>query len=121
MKNSTIYYGATFLEEKDLVESNTKNNIELKYYKIENYESRILRKEKLSYGIEIVKKEYADKKVKIEKNKIEDITDNAAKVINIIETLKKYKVTPIGLQDVVSDLLKQNIEKQSIDKTPNRL
>lgn len=107
MKNSTIYYGATFLEEKDLVESNITNNIELKYYKIENYERKILKKEKLSYGIEIVKKEYTDENIKVEKNRVENITDNAVKVINIIETLKKYKVTPIGLQDVVSDLLKQ--------------
>lgn len=121
VKNSKVYYGATFLEEKDLVESNIKNNIELKYYKIENYERKILKREKLSYGIEIVKKEYTNENIKIEKNTIENITDNAAKVINIIETLKKYKVTPIGLQDVVSDLLKQNMTKQGIDKTSNRL
>ena len=33
---------------------------------------------------------------------------DAKKVIEIIDTLKKYKVTPIGLNDVLEDLLKAN-------------
>ena len=107
MKNSKIYYGATFLNEKDLVETNITNNIELEYYGTKNYRTSTLKNERPSYGIEIVKKEYISDDVKIEKQKIENITGSAKKVINIIETLKLYKVTPIGLQDVVHDLLKQ--------------
>jgi len=108
VKDSTVYYGATFLDEKDLVETNITNNIELEYYRTENYKANILKKEKTSYGIEIVKKEYISEDIKIEKSRLDDISTNAKKVINIIESLKLHKVTPIGLQDVVCDLLKQN-------------
>ena len=107
MKNSTIYYGATFLDEKDLVETNITNNIELEYYRTENCKTNILKKEKTSYGIEIIKREYILDDVKVEKSRLEDISTNAKKVINIIESLRMHKVTPIGLQDVVCDLLKQ--------------
>ncbi len=107
MKNSTIYYGATFLDEKDLVETNITNNIELEYYRTENYKTNILNKEKTSYGIEIIKREYISEDVKIEKSRLDDISTSAKKVINIIESLRMHKVTPIGLQDVVCDLLKQ--------------
>jgi len=108
LKNSTIYYGATFLDEKDLVETNITNNIELEYYRTKNSKTNILKKEKTSYGIEIIKREYILDDVKIEKSRLDDISTNAKKVINIIESLREHKVTPIGLQDVVCDLLKQN-------------
>lgn len=108
MKDSTVYYGAAFLNEKDLVETNITHNIELEYYKTENYKTSILKKEKISYGIEVVKKEYNAENIKIEKSRLDDVSRNAKKVINIIETLKMHKVTPIGLQDVVCDLLKQS-------------
>jgi len=107
LKNSTVYYGATFLDEKDLVETNITNNIELEYYRTENCKTNILKKEKTSYGIEIIKREYILDDVKVEKSRLEDISTNAKKVINIIESLRMHKVTPIGLQDVVCDLLKQ--------------
>ena len=107
LKNSTVYYGATFLDEKDLVEANITNNIELEYYRTENYKTNILKKEKASYGIEIIKREYILDDVKVEKSRLDDISTSAKKVINIIESLRMHKVTPIGLQDVVCDLLKQ--------------
>jgi len=107
LENSKVYYGATFLDEKDLVEANVKNNIELEYYTTKNYKTNKLNKEKPIYGIEVIKKEYISEDVKVEKSRIDDISTNAQKVINIIESLKMYKVTPIGLQDVVCDLLKQ--------------
>ena len=60
----------------------------------------------------MIKKEYTKDNIKIEKRRIDNISENAKKVINIIETLKKYKVTPIGLQDVVEDLLKEEKNSQ---------
>ena len=59
------------------------------------------------YGIEIVKKEYGKDEIKCEKNSVNKISTNESKIINIIEKLKSNKVTPIGLNDVLLDLLKQ--------------
>ena len=52
---------------------------------------------------------YLDKQdeIKFERNIIEKITTNERKVVRIIEKLKNCKVTPIGMEDVLSDMLKQ--------------
>ncbi len=106
MKNLGIYYGATLLDETDLVETSNRNKIELEYYGTEEHGIKQA-KDQVYYGISIIKKEYEQDKVKFEKNTIERVSTNESKVIKIIETLKNYKVTPIGLEDVLKDLLKQ--------------
>ncbi len=105
MKDSRTYYGGTFLEEEDLKESNIKHRIELEYYTTANKETN---DEKHSYGIEIIKKEYKNNRIDTESNSKECISNSSEKIIEIIDTLKKYKVTPIGLNDVLEDLLKAN-------------
>ena len=66
MKNLGIYYGATLLDETDLVESKNKNRIILEYYKNKKRSIKIL-KPKISYGVTIVKKEYEkDRIIEIE-------------------------------------------------------
>ena len=108
MYNSKAYYGATFLEEEDLKETNINHKIELEYYTTRNHTNENVKEESVNYGIEIIKKEYKNDKVNTEKNNREYISNNAEKVIEIIETLKRHKVTPIGLNDVLDDLLKAN-------------
>ena len=108
MQNSSIYYGGTFLGEEDLKESNIKHRIELEYYTTKNYIDKETEDEKTTYGIEIVKREYTNNEVEIETESKQHISNNAEKIIEIIETLRKYKVTPIGLYDVLDDLLKTN-------------
>ena len=106
MKNLGVYYGATLLDTADLVESNNKNRIVLEYYRNKNHSLKTL-KPKTFYGITVVKKEYIKDKVKLETNRIKQISTNEGKIKNIIETLKTYKVTPIALNDVLADLLKR--------------
>lgn len=108
MQNSRTYYGGTFLEEEDLKESNIKHRIELEYYTTKRHINEFEENEKNSYGIEIIKKEYIDNEIGIETGIKQQVSDNAKKIIEIIDTLKKYKVTPIGLNDVLEDLLKAN-------------
>lgn len=103
MKNLGSYYGATLLDEMDLVESNNKNRIILEYYKSKNHSLKL----KTFYGITIVKKEYRKDKIEFEKNSIKQVSTNEGKIKNIIETLKYYKVTPIALDDVLVELLKR--------------
>lgn len=106
MKNLGIYYGATLLNETDLVESNNNSKILLEYYGIKKHG---IEKTKLKtfYGIAIVKKEYNKDKIKYEKNSINKISTNENIIRNIIETLKTNKVTPVGLNDVLTDILKR--------------
>ena len=106
--NSKAYYGATFLEREDLKETNINHRIELEYYTTKNHINRNTKEESVNYGIEIIKKEYKDDKIDTETNNREYISNNAEKVIEIIETLKRHTVTPIGLNDVLDDLLKAN-------------
>lgn len=106
MKNLGIYYGATLLDETDLVESKNKNRIILEYYKNKKSSIKIL-KPKISYGVTIVKKEYEKDRIKLETKEVTQISTNENKVQSIIELLKTYKVTPIALNDVLADLLKQ--------------
>lgn len=107
MKSSKFYHGTTFLNEEDLRESKTNNRVELEYYRTNESENNIIKEDTDKYGIEIVKKEYKRRKINIESNSINNISDNSSKVIEIIETLKRHKVTPIGLHDVVNDLIKK--------------
>ena len=60
MRNLGIYYGATLLDETDLVESNNKNRIILEYYKVKKHGLNRV-KLKTFYGITVVKKEYKEK------------------------------------------------------------
>ena len=106
MYDSKTYYGGTFLEKEDLKETVINHRIELEYYTTKNYINKDSKEEFNGYGIEIVKKEYKDDKINIESNDRKFISDNSDKVIKIIETLKKHKVTPIGLNDVLEDLLR---------------
>ena len=54
-----------------------------------------------------VKKEYEKDRIKLETKEVTQISTNENKVRSIIELLKTYKVTPIALNDVLADLLKQ--------------
>ncbi len=103
MNNSKTCYGMTYFDENDLKETRINHRVELEYYKTEQ-----IVKDNFKYGIEIRKKEYIKNSYTEEKNSIENISNSSDKVIEIINTLKKYKVTPVGLNDVLEDLLKIN-------------
>jgi len=106
VKNLGIYYGATLLDETDLVESANDSKILLEYYGNKKHSIDKI-KLKTFYGITIVKKEYCKNEIKYEKNSIKKISTNESKIRNIIETLKTNKVTPVALNDVITDMLKQ--------------
>lgn len=107
MKSSKTCYGMTYLKNNETAEENTNHRIELEYYKVKKSRFNRLGKNYNKYGIEIQKREYKNHNINVESNSVENITNNKEKVIEIINTLKKYKVTPIGLNDVLEDLQKQ--------------
>ena len=103
MESFKTCYGMTYFDENDLKETQINHRVELEYYKTNKYAE-----DDFKYGIEICKKEYINNSITVETNKIENISNSSDKVIEIINTLKKYKVTPIGLNDVLEDLMKAN-------------
>ena len=103
MNNSKTCYGMTYFDENDLKETRINHRVELEYYRTEEKVENGFK-----YGIEIRKKEYINDGITEESNNIENISNSSDKVIEIINTLKEYKVTPIGLNDVLEDLLRAN-------------
>lgn len=103
--SSKVYCGNTFLDKQDLRENNIKNRIELEYYRTKKRKNHFLREDTETYGIEIVKKEYQGKKINIEKEKVDKISDKKTTIDSILNKLKKFKVTPITLKDVVHDIM----------------
>ena len=107
MEASRTYHGGTFLGWDDLQEAKINHRVELEYYQTKNDINNILNEDDTKYGIEILKKEYEKDRIYIESNNIKNVCDSSKKVIEIINVLKKNKVTPVGLQDVLDDLLMQ--------------
>ena len=103
--SSKVYCGNTFLDVGDLKENNLKNRIELEYYRTKKRKNYFLREDTETYGIEIVKKEYQGKKVNIEKEKVDKISNKKTTIDSILKKLREFKVTPITLKDVVHDIM----------------
>ena len=99
MKIEKEFYGEVDLDEEDSLELQTP--IKVKYYKIKNIG---LEEEGSSYGIEIIKEQNDLLESKREKEEIRSIYKNEDKTNEILEILKRNKVTPIELKDVIQDL-----------------
>lgn len=94
-------YGTERLELEDLIDSGINHLVELTYYKI-----RDTNKSEKQYAVEIVKTEHLENKLNVESEKINLFTDNETKTDYILELLKRNKVTPIGLQDTITEIAK---------------
>lgn len=103
--NSKVCYGKTLLDAKDIRDTNIKNRIELEYYRTKKKKHHFLREDTEIYGIEVVKKEYQGKRINVEKEKIDKISNKKASIDSILNTLRKFKVTPIALKDVIEDIM----------------
>lgn len=91
----------------ELVNGVAKGKIEIQYYMlkhVKNYEE--LDESRLTYGVEIVKKEYYDSGgVLVEHEKIEDVTTDFQNASNILEVLKRNQVMPTHLNDIMENLI----------------
>lgn len=97
MKN---FYADVILNKDELKESDS-NRIELEYYKT----TQKLKKNQRIYGVEIIKTEYFNNTKLKESENIYNITNDEKVVDNLLYVLKKNCVTPIGLNDVVAEVL----------------
>lgn len=102
MKNLREFYGETVIDNSDDNNFNIEFKIYLSYYKIQDCLN--LNSEAGRYGIQVVKKQNEGKVTKMETKEYCNIVDSEEKVNNILELLKRNKVTPIGVYDVLEDM-----------------
>ena len=98
MQATKSVYGKTKLELEDLIETEINHLVELTYYKIHS---------KDDYSVEVVKTEHLQDGIKQESEIIELYTNNETKANDILELLKRNKVTPIGLKDTLIEITKK--------------
>ena len=104
------FFDGIFVSKEHLDEAGVKYPIKLEYYKIardENKkESQSIEENENKYGIEIVKTEYIEGNVRVESKEINNVVNNVKDQEKILELLRNNEVTPVGVEDVLEDLLK---------------
>ena len=95
-------YDKAIIDKNDIEGINIRGKIQLEYYKTTN---NLINDEYKKYGIKIVKKHKKIYKEMIESKEIDNISDEETKVERLLKLLVSNKVTPIGLDDVLSDLI----------------
>ena len=103
-----IFDGSTFIEKEKLIKEGIKHPIKLEYYKLIN-EDEIIQKKKPKFGIDVVKTEYIEDKIKVENKCIPYMSDDENKVDEILNIFKENKVTPIAVEDIIVDLSKKSM------------
>ena len=106
-------FGGLFIEKEKLEEAGIYYPIKLEYYKRvnEDEENRINNLADLKagvyrkFGISVVKTEYMPNGIKVENKDVKYITSDEKQIDEILNIFKKNEVTPISVEDVISDLL----------------
>lgn len=102
MHNLGTFFGKTTINNEDAEQANF-DRMYLEYYK--NVNEREIKKDEKPYGVTIIKKTQIGKILEIEEKEVKNILNRENDVDNILKLLVEYKVTPIGLDDVLQDLV----------------
>lgn len=103
-----IFYSSAFIKKENLNEAGINYPIKLEYYKIIN-EDEIIKQEKAKFGINIVKTAYKKDDTQVENKTIQYISNDEKKIEEILKILKEYEVTPIAVEEILSDISKKTI------------
>ncbi len=101
-----IFFGGTFINKEDLEEVKIKHPIKLEYYKRIN-EEEFIKNDKAKYGISVIKTEYISSNTKVENKDIPYVTNDERKIDKILKIFKDNIVTPIAVEDIISDFSKE--------------
>jgi len=101
------FFSSTFINKETLREAGIYHPIKLEYYKIIN-EDEIIKQERARFGIHVIKTEYK-KDIKVENKKIQYLSNDEKRIEEILTIFKQYEVTPIAVEDVLSDFSKKVI------------
>lgn len=102
MHNLRTFFGKTTINNEDAEQANF-DRMYLEYYK--NVNEREIKKDEKPYGVTIIKKTQIGKILEIEEKEVKNILNRENDVDNILKLLVEYKVTPIGLDGVLQDLV----------------
>lgn len=102
MHNLRTFFGKTTINNEDAEQANF-DRMYLEYYK--NVNEREIKKDEKPYGVTIIKKTQIGKILEIGEKEVKNILNRENDVDNILKLLVEYKVTPIGLDDVLQDLV----------------
>lgn len=102
MHNLRTFFGKTTINNEDAEQANF-DRMYLEYYK--NVNEREIKKDEKPYGVTIIKKTQIGEILEIEEKEVKNILNRENDVDNILKLLVEYKVTPIGLDDVLQDLV----------------
>lgn len=95
------FFDGVFMNREQLEKEGIEYPIKLEYFKTSVDEENVGTK----YGIEIVKTEYLSDNVRVETKEIKNVTNNIYEEERILRILKENEVTPVGLQDVIREIL----------------
>ena len=95
----------TFFDGIFINNNNSQNEaeypIKLEYYKTIETEENVEAK----YGIEIVETEFLNGRINIESKTIENLANSSEEIERILTMLKNNEVTPIGIEDVIDEIV----------------
>lgn len=103
------FYAGTFINRDDLKSIGIEYPVKLEYYKTKPNIEVTSSKEKIRYGIEVVKTSYIHEEIKVENTEISGFTEDETIVNTILDTLRRNEVTPICAKYIVEDLLKEMV------------
>ena len=95
------FFGCTFMSQDELANIGVKYPIKLEYYKTKTNEEDVKNENEIKYGIEVIKTSYIEEKINIEKRTIPEIIKDELKINEILNTLKRHKVTPISAEYII--------------------
>lgn len=104
MNNIKELYGEAIIDSRDSEELNIGERIKLEYYK--TISKLFANGNRETYGTGIVKKYKDTKKEKIESREINNILLEEKQTEKLLKILINNKVTPIALDDVLTDLIR---------------
>lgn len=101
MEYSKSFFGSTVIDSSDSEEIDKDEKIELEYYETHNVQA----KTKRIYGIEVLKRNIKNDELNIiEAKVINNISEKEHTISKLLEILMVNKVTPISVDDVISDI-----------------
>lgn len=100
MEYKKSFFGRTVIDSSDSDELNFNEKIELEYYETHN----LLKENEREYGIEVVKRNQKNEKFNIESKVVNNISKEENEVNRLLEILMVNKVTPVTVDDIISDI-----------------
>lgn len=100
MEYSKSFFGKTTIDSSDSEEIKADEKIELEYYKTNN----LNRKDDKKYGIEVLKRDVKLDEYNIETKIVNNISNEENTISRLLEILMLNKVTPVSVDDVISDI-----------------